>query len=174
MPTSWASFPPGHLGPGRGGLLSRVAACRWHGPAVGRACLSQAGPHFRVAAVWGLPASFRSHKARAACVWSAGPGRLWGQLALAMASVSTPLPQAPQLSPGRGRGWAGGATQARVGQGESRALTTSWPVPGVGGLSFGVYPPWGEDSPRGQQVDPAGLGISASRAGAGGHRQEVR
>lgn len=123
MPTSWASFPPGHLGPGRGGLLSRVAACRWHGPAVGRACLSQAGPRFRVAAVWGLPASFRSHKARAACVWSAGPGRLWGQLALAMASASTPLPQAPQLSPGRGRGWAGGATQARVGQGESRAFS---------------------------------------------------
>lgn len=54
------------------------------------------------------------------------------------------------------------------------SLTTSWPVPGVGRLSFGVYPPWGEDSPRGQQVDPAGLGISASRAGAGGHRQEVR
>lgn len=36
------------------------------------------------------PASFGSNRARAACVWSAGPGWLWGRLALATASASAP------------------------------------------------------------------------------------
>lgn len=182
LPASWASFTQGHLGPGQGGLLSRAAACRWHGPAVGRACLGPAGPRSRKGPSLGgsslgpacPPPSALTGPGQPVCGQQAQGGSgadwlwLWPQPLLLK-------PQAPQPSPGSGRVWAGGATQASGGQGASRALSPPAGLcPGMEGCLFGVYPPWREDTPRVQQEGPGGLGISVGRTGAGGHRREVR
>lgn len=148
LPASWASFTQGHLGPGQGGLLSRAAACWWHGPAVGRACLGPAGPRSRKGPSLGgsslgpacPPPSALTGPGQPVCGQQAQGGSeadwlwLWPQPLLCEATGSSALPWLRE-----GLGWRSDPGQwgPRSKQG---SLATSWPVPRDGGLSFRCVP----------------------------------